>query len=379
MLQPEVISLFKSLLSEHYSKSEDYVPAAVEKREFGFGDFEKKIAFRHVAFKNGGELKRYLIDNSPPFVSCSSAEYQRPDGRPMEAKGWLGSELIFDLDATDLHLKCQEQHGRSWVCQNCLDSVKEETVRLVEDFLIADFGFLEKDIRINFSGNRGYHVHLTDSDAFTLDSKARRQISEYITGTGLEAQKFFEIRTVKKTLFGPQPDSNGWGGKFAKGMITALNSERELVELGIDVKTAKQLVDKKEEVKLGISLGVWDKVKIPKKAEFWTGVVRRMAIQQSDSIDRNVTNDTGHLLRLPNTIHGDTGLSGRSLGGVKQLQSFDPMKDAVVLRGRPLKVHVEKAPQFSIGGETFGPFEDKGVELPLPAALYLLLKKSARL
>lgn len=378
-MQPEVISLFKSHLKDYYSKSDDFVPSAVEKREFGFGDFEKKIAFRHAAFKSGSELKRYLVDNSPPFVSCSSAEYERPDGRPMEAKGWLGSELIFDLDASDLHLPCQKQHDRSWVCQNCLDSVKEETTRLVEDFLVPDFGFFEKDIKINFSGNRGYHVHVTDNGAFTLDSKARRQISEYITGTGLDAQKFFEIKTVKKTLFGPQPDSNGWGGKFAKGMITALNSEQELRELGIDAKTAKQLVDKKEEVKLGISLGVWDKVKIPKKAEFWTGVVRRMAIQQSDSIDRNVTNDTGHLLRLPNTIHGDTGLLGRSIGSVKQLQSFDPMKDAVVLSGNPLRIHVEKAPQFSIGGESFGPYDNKSVELPLHAALYLLLKKSARL
>ncbi|MCL5430059.1 MAG: DNA primase catalytic subunit PriS, partial [Candidatus Marsarchaeota archaeon] len=141
MLDLQTQEFTKRLLKEYYSKAsaDDIAPPHAKSREYGFGDFEKKISFRHKAFASANELKKYIVDNAPAFISYSSAEYESPDARPMENKGWLGSELIFDLDATDLHLECQKQHGRSWVCDNCLDSVKSETVRLVEDFLMPDF------------------------------------------------------------------------------------------------------------------------------------------------------------------------------------------------------------------------------------------------
>lgn len=217
----------KELFKEYYMHVDaDFIaPSHVDRREFGFGDFEKKISYRHFAFKDAKDFKKYMVENAPPFVSYSPAEYEKPAARPMEAKMWQGAELIFDLDATDLHLKCQESHGRSWVCDVCLTSVKEETVRLVEDFLKPDFGFSDKEIAINFSGNRGYHVHVVDDGIFKLDSRARRSISEYITGTGIDAAAFFPTLGQRgKALQGPKPTEDGWGGKFARGMISALNS-----------------------------------------------------------------------------------------------------------------------------------------------------------
>ncbi len=385
MLDQKVADLATKMFKEYYSKADDFFPTELEKREFGFGDYEKKIAYRHLAFKTNAEFKKYVVDKGPPFISYSNAHYERPDGRPMEAKGWLGSELIFDLDASDLHLPCQKQHDRSWVCENCLDSVKKETIRLVEDFLVPDFGFSEKEIKVNFSGNRGYHVHVINRDIFKLDSKARRQISEYITGAGIDAGRLFELRSVErddgrkiKVLYGPRPTDGGWGGKVARGMISALNTGvATLEETGVDKTLAKRLFKNRADIVLGISTGNWDKVMIPNKTEFWAGVLRKMAITQSDSIDRNVTNDTGHLIRLPNTLHGDTGLLGLDIGSVKGLDRFDPMRDAVVFKGKSMKVHINRAEKFMMNGEHFGPWDNATVELPLYVALYLLLKRVA--
>jgi DNA primase small subunit len=377
----KVIELAKSLFGEYYRRCGSIAPPAVEKREFGFGDFEKKIAFRHMAFKNEEFLKRYLVENSPPFISYSTAEYERPDARPMEAKGWLGCELVFDLDASDLQLPCQEQHGRSWTCENCLVAVKDETIRLIEDFLMPDFGFSEKEISINFSGNRGYHVHVANDDVFRLSSRARREITEYIAGIGIDPVAFFPALEQRgKMLRGPTPTEPGWGGKFAREMISALNLGVDAVSaLGVEKQTARMLVRNKAEVILGISVGNWDKVRIPKKTEFWKSVIANMSIKQSDSIDKNVTNDTHHLIRLPNTIHGDTGLLGIKIKSLNALADFKPMKDSIVLKDKTLRIKVIKSPQLLIGDEQFGPYENQEVELPIYAAMYLLLKRVATL
>lgn len=142
---------------------------------------------------------------------------------------------------------------------------------------------------------------------------------------------------------------------------------------------ARRMVKRKAEIILGISLGNWDKVRIPKKEEFWSGVIKNMSIKQSDSIDRNVTNETGHLIRLPNTIHGDTGLIGKKISSLRELDAFDPMKDAVVFKGKTIGIHVPKSLKFTMNGEEYGPYENMDVDLPVYAALYLLMKRVATL
>ena len=69
-----------------------------ERREFGFGGWEKKIEFRHMAFRSAEDLRMALVRDRPLYVSASSAYYEYPDARPMPRKHWLGADLVFDLD-----------------------------------------------------------------------------------------------------------------------------------------------------------------------------------------------------------------------------------------------------------------------------------------
>ena len=378
MLDENSRKLAEDLFKRYYEKVNLPVEN-INEREFGFGDFEKKISFRHYSFKDAASLKKYLVDKMPAFASYSSSLYQYPDARPMEKKMWRGSSLIFDLDASDLHLKCQADHGRSWVCQNCLDSVKAETIKLIEEFLIPDFGFSKGEISVNFSGNRGYHVHVNSKEIFAMSSQERRGISDYITGLNLDITRFFPTLGQKgKRLTGPTPSDYGWGGKLARAMVSALNSGAEsLAALGIDPVIARRLVRSKAEVIFGITTGNWDKVSIPKKGEFWGNVMRRVAIAQSDSIDKNVTNDIHHLIRIPETIHGDTGLAG-SVVPIAHLGAFDPMKEAIAFRQGIMKIKTEKVPAFQMHEEEYGPYDNAIVELPVYAAIYLVLKRVAR-
>ncbi|MDE1833390.1 MAG: DNA primase catalytic subunit PriS [Candidatus Micrarchaeota archaeon] len=380
MLDNKSMEWVRSLMKGYYQKATGIVPTNIEKREFGFGDFEKKIAYRHYSFKSGKELTDYLVRNVPPFVSYSSAYYQKPDQRgEMKDKGLLGAELVFDLDADDLKLDCKLQHGGKWVCRNCLDSVREETIKLIEDFLIPDFGFREEQMGINFSGNRGYHVHVYGDEVFGLGGDARKNISDYIAGNNIDLAVFFPTLGMKgKRLEGPKPTDYGWGGKLANGIIRAINEGTSSLQgLGIERTEANLLVRKRAEIILGITTGNWDKVNIPKKAEFWANVLKGISIGQSESIDKNVTNDLYHLIRMPNTLHGDTGLIAKTIPSLKELKSFDPMRDAIAFKAGSLRVKADKVPKFAMGGKEYGPYEGSTEELPTCVAAYLVLKRLA--
>lgn len=380
---------FASLKYSEYYKKAALSVDRIGEREFGFGDFDNAIARRHVGFRNAKILGAYLAASAPASVSMSSAFYRYPEGKPMDRKGWLGSELVFDLDASDLRLPCQAKHGGSWVCSTCLDSIKQEVLKLIEDFLVPDFSIPKSMIEVNFSGNRGYHLHIRDERFYPLKSSERRQISDYITGHGINLKVFFPTLGERETneesgrkkelpLKGPKPADAGWGGRLAKGMISALNGgEEKLVQLGTDRVNARRLIAKKAEMIMGITMGNWDKVSFAKKAEFWEGVLKGMTVKQTSSIDNNVTSGVEHLIRLPNTIHPSTGLLARKLRSAADLERFEPMREAVLFRTGMVKVKVDKAPEFSMGALTFGPYANGTHELPTYAALYLMLKRVA--
>src|SRR5277367_3797472 len=87
------IDFVNKLISDYYKDAKDIATDRMTEREFGVGNYDVKIAHRHMSFKNENELRFYLSNNSIPYVSCSAAYYRFPTGRPMENKGFLGAEL----------------------------------------------------------------------------------------------------------------------------------------------------------------------------------------------------------------------------------------------------------------------------------------------
>jgi len=361
-----------------YYKSADIVPTSMEKREFAYGDFEHKILQRHLSFKNEAELRTFLLEKAPMHFHYSPALYRFPDARPMEKKGLMGAELAFDIDITDADLPCQKAHGKELVCNNCLGVAKEEIFKLVGDFLIPDFGLKRSDIEINFSGNRGYHVHVSSQEVLGLSEDARKEISDYISGNGLDFSEIFPTIGQRGVLLGPKPTDRGWGGKIARNFIETLeNGVEALIALGIERRVAKNLYQKRALVEMGIKNGNWDMVYIKKKKEFWESILKKQVIKQSDIIDKNVTDYTTHVIRLPNTIHGGTGLIARKIQ-FSELERFNPLDDAIAFKKGEIKVRIEKAPATVMANQTYGPFEKTEEFLPSYVAIYYYLKGSAQ-
>ena len=372
--------LVNGLISDFYKTATGLAPERIAEREFGVGNFDVKISQRHMSFRNERDLKEYLSSNAVPYVSYSPAYYRFPAGRPMDKKGWSGAELVFDLDVTDMDLPCHKKHGKSWVCSICLDEVKKETIKLVYDFLIPDFGFSEKEIEVNFSGNRGYHVHVKNKDVLSLDAAARREVTGYISGMNIDSNDFFPTAGRRgEKLVGPTPKEKGWRGRIAKNFLSNLNSGTDsLMRMGIDRAIATKLYRSKGLVQMGIENGNWDMVYIKNKGEFWKGIMERQAVAQSDKIDRNVTNDPTHLIRLPNSIHGGSGLVAKRLGAPKELYKFEPMREGIAFRKGFMKIKANTSYELNMAGQRFGPYAGE-IKVPTYVGVYLYLKGLAKI
>lgn len=357
--------LLRGLFSEYYAKKAEFSIPSLEKREFGIGNV-KKIDARHLCFGNEHEFRNYLITNTPLFVSHSAAYYERPGATPQDRKGWLGADLIFDLD-----LHAEGKYGVYAV----LGRVRQDVIRLVEDFLAGDFGIAKKEMAIVFSGNRGYHVHIRDAAYHDLGPEERRELGDYINGIGLDYTRFFneeEIpgRRIAKVM-GPKPTDYGYRGRFAKAVVKAIENEPK------KISTIFSNTEKRQKFVAGINEGDYNRSSIDNIVERLKPIADSLPVNSIDT-DKGVTMDVHKLIRVPNSIHGETGLMAAI---VPDIHSFSPLDDALAFsmtKSRGVEL-IEDVPALHFGKQEFGAMK-KGEkkELPEAFAIFLLAKGSAK-
>lgn len=378
------VAFVNGRLADYYASTEPWLPPRFGRREWGFMFLAKHFVARHIAFREKEELKRYLASQAPAHAYYSTAYYENAAAPTMHEKGWLGADLIFDLDA-DHVLGAQ---GKPF--HEMLALVKEETQWLIDEFLERDFGFSEKEMRIVFSGGRGYHVHVTSPEVLELGSPERRDIVDYVTATGLVPEAFVHERgydvdafrgKAKKTVVMPAPDAPGWGGRLARvvlrkvGELRSMPEEQALAALrevkGVGEKRARDTLDaiRKSQAAHGAN-----PAPVLPRALFdaWK---KAAAVEAAGEADEPVTSDIKRLIRLPGSIHGKTGLRVTILRR-DELEGFDPLRDAVPWSEEPVRVKVGQPDAFTIRGQEFrvAPGER---ELPLYAAMFLMLRRKA--
>ena len=236
-------------------------PQAMANREFGFLLFKEKFMVRHRAFRTSEQLLGAIRDLVPAHVYFSTARYKEPTAA-MEEKGWEGADLVFDIDADHLDTECKPTHdnwkckgcgnvGRgsapkicpsckndrfdeqTWLCEKCLHQAKEETVKLL-DMLYSDFAVDPSDLRIFFSGHRGYHIHVYSDELRTLGEEERREFADYMTAQGLDPQLHGLLeRPIEgvRILEGPAMGQPGWRGRIVKGVFDMLGGDLEKLGL----------------------------------------------------------------------------------------------------------------------------------------------------
>ena len=374
------IMLIKNAFREYYFRYSKIleVPERIEQREFGYIPFGLGM-IRHLAFRNIGELLAILIKDVPSDVYCSNAYYRFPT-YAMQEKQWIGADLIFDIDAKDLHLPCEPTHSY-FICTNCGNiqesrfescpscktgklsqillpcnkcnsSLKKEVKDLI-DLLMNDLGIKEKSIHIYFSGNNGYHIHVLDDTFYSLDSQARSDVVGYIMGNDIMTESI-GVRKASSPSSGVD-----FSVKFPKSGIMYGWRQRIAKKVGIDQLSISKL-NKIVQQKGGYSGFKSELLKMTKEL----GV----------RIDPLVTMDVHRVFRMAGTLNSKSGLTKIRC---KEIDSFDPLSDACLLNDKEVNVKVKVPIKLKLKGQSFN-LKKQTVRLPAYAAVYLICKRLAQ-
>ena len=383
----------KNKFKEYYSKNTIPAPTEIEKREFGVGTLTDKIRVRHKSFESGHELQNYLRREAPFYISYSIAYYEFPKNQPMKAKNWLGADIVFDLDFDMDFLNSKK-----------FEEVRDEALNLIE-FLVSDFGFLASDLSINFSGSKGYHIHLSDDELKTLGGDERREIVDYVAGD-INFRDY--LRIDGDMLIGPKKGDSGWPGRIYTGLYDLIENSckdspgKGLERIkGIGEKKAERIYENRKKILENLDAGRYEHLpeiitvershKQSRDPNVRRSAIKKVSsplvqkiiedksvqIKKAEDTDKMVTIDISRLIRLPDTLHGGSGMKAVKIKNIEALEKFDPVKDAIAFGNEPVKIRFDKKiPKgFEMNDETFGPFGEVGIfEVPECVGVYLLLK-----
>ncbi len=322
-------SNLQKLLREYYKTSSEFLlPEDFILREFAFQTLNGSFV-RHLSFQNVAEFREFLVKETPKNSYYSVALYSDPAAQKIEDKGYIFAELFFDIDVDHLpecstiEYQLVPEASLSVVSEDCVEVGKQEQLKLL-DILTYFFGFSMSEIRMYFTGHRGFHtlVRSRDEDWMKLTSKQRRELVDFI-----------KLRKAEKLV--------GKGRKAKSLKLTALY-----------VRTLKLL-----ETDPTMS---FDEALSSVKVE----------------IDELVTPDLTKLARVVNTLNGKTGFKVTLLSSESELVSF-----TLSPRLSPFRKDVEVRPLFSSKREVrildyeLRLVKGKSIVVPGWVAVYLALNE----
>ncbi len=402
-----MIEYVKRLFQAYYREAKlvDIIPTSISMREFGFLFFDKKGMVRHKGFLEGNDLKAFLVKNIPMHEYNSATLYHSPWKERMDEKGYIGCDLIFDIDCDHIDTPCKAHHDswtckecnkvgtgkhpekcpsckgtsfsdKTWLCDACLDKAKTETRKLVDSFLVKDFGIPLEAMEIYFSGNRGYHVHLEGEAFRSLDTEARREIADYITATGISFMNH-QISFTANAIEGFVPSDPGWRGKAADTVLGIVSDIENGYSIpGLDKVVIASLKEHAALFKQRLQKGDRNWALPGIREATWRKILEDIVLTRARSeIDVPVTIDVHRLIRAPGSLHGKTGFKICKLAR-DDLNGFDPFLDPIVFKGSEEKVKMmADIPPFRIGSKTYGPYHIGDVDsVSLGAAVFLFCK-----
>jgi DNA primase small subunit len=401
----ESVRFVMNMFSKHYREASLTMPERFSKREFGFMFFDRQGMMRHTGFPTRAALKKYLVEQVPAHVYYSCAYYENPGAPTMAEKKWQGADLIFDLDADHV------EGAQNLPYEMMLVRVKEEVVRLIDEFLLGDLGFGRDEMRIVFSGGRGYHVHISGPRVLGLSSHERREIVDYVTGTDLDMEWVFPPTKFELGRFKDRIDSEqkrsmptlaegGWRARIRKGIDGLLEELESLPPEEARQRLAAMVAESKKEIGKKTIDGLYDDLFAGKSGKrgadnmrskdtfevfsekrhadaFIALVEMKVKGRMKGETDEPVTSDIKRLIRLPSSLHGKTGFEVVPLER-DELDDFDPFVDAVpkAYGETDVAVKLEKPVQVRLRDQQFS--LDAGVTtVPQFAAVYLVCRRLA--
>nr|AIF04649.1 DNA primase small subunit (PRI) [uncultured marine thaumarchaeote KM3_175_G11] len=365
-----LVETFKQYYFDHFNLI--HVPDRSSEREFGYKKFNSGM-IRHISLKTDKDLRLMLMTNVPSDVFCSNAYYSFPN-LSMGEKDWKEADLIFDIDAKDLNLSCRKEHTCikclscnevsliqdicpkcksnkldfvSLPCQNCISSLKKETLNLIK-ILTTDLQIRRENILVSFSGNDGFHLYVANSAYNTLGSKERSDLSDYIMFRRAIPEAFgFKKANPSRSLL-PELAEPGWRGRVAAGLFgSKSNRSKGVTKIISDgYHVYRQRLEEMGKNSIGIR------------------------------IDPNVTVDIHRIFRLEGSLNSKSGLVKLAC---ENIINFSPYTEACLIDDKPVEVLANCPIVFRLKNKKFGPYANETVSIPKFTAVYMICKGIANL
>lgn len=359
-----VEAAFKKYYFDHFDLLP--IPERASEREFGYQKFNGGMN-RHISIKSNEELRVMLITNIPSDVYCSNGYYSFPN-LPMAEKDWKEADLIFDIDAKDLNLDCRSQHTcikclscnevsplhsscpncnstkiekKSLTCKNCINGAKQEVLKL-KKILEEDLSIKEENIQVFFSGNEGFHVHVTNSPYQKLGSRERNELVDYLMFRGIMPETFGMKKYKSDRASFANIDDKGWRGRASKQIFGSKSKRSKIISeiISNGYTIFQQNLDNLKDV-----IGV--------------------------KIDPNVTIDIHRIFRLPGSLNSKSGMSKIYC---ENLEKIDPFSEACFIDDEKTEILANCPLEFTLKKKKFGPYRNEKIIIPKYAAIYLICK-----
>lgn len=362
-MRPPDVSFIRRCVKRYYFEQFDRIeiPLEMAKREFGYRKADAGMV-RHIQLHEPADLRVLLLQAVPLDVYVSNARYLLP-AQPIAEKVWENADVIFDIDAKDLDMKCRPSHtvhmcakcgygstdtcGKcghkgtqkvSVTCPLCIKAAGEQVSKLLE--ILADDLGVSEGVRVYFSGNEGFHVHVRNDHLATLGAAARAELADYVAFRGVIPDRMGVKRKRIESL--PKTHDGGWGGRFAREVFRSkagrARAAKDITAEGYDV-FARKLAGM--EKKIGVN------------------------------IDPGVTMDIHRIFRMSGTINGKSCMAKVPCADTK---GFNPYVSAVVISDEPVGIRASCPIPFKMMNTTFGPYSNEYVEVPSYAAAYMVCK-----
>jgi DNA primase small subunit len=419
----------RRIFKNYYKESKALLPRvnSFSNREFGFIPWSiKTFMMRHMSFQNPERFTRHLTIEGPRHVYSSGAVYAQPSTQDMEGKGYQGCDLIIDIDVDHFFTPCKEDHdfwyckecGKSgkgmvsscpeckkpklgtltWICDKCLEIAKKEILKLIYEFLLPDFAVNIDQIKIAFSGHRGYHLKIESERFRNLTSESRRELADYISGENLSLE-ILGLQERSGVIYSFSEETIGWAQKIIKktaeilgkpdSEFQSLLSNKEKFNFNSNViksfMYSKDNYLKKIKNRQYFVLPSIEGFALTSWKKFFTGVAQEVGVE----IDTPVTIDIHRLIRYPGSLHGKTGFKVQELSP-NELVDFNPLNeteerlDPIVLKSKvqttqKIEITATNVPMTKISSEKFGPYVKGDIEeVPHHLAVFLLCKEVAK-
>jgi len=346
-----------------------------ESREFALINNEGNMK-RHLAIEDPEELLNLIKKENPYDLYHSTAYYLFPD-KPMEEKERRAADLVFDLDADHISgvplnkvykcEKCGEIYKTNMkVCGICggrlkeitiidsksIDIVKQEVDKLI-NILVSDFGIKEEEMKLYFSGSRGFHIHIETEKYSQLDSMERLEIKDYITLEGIDLKfvddpnarpihTLLELYKEKKEIF--KKYFNNREMKEIEEIFSKENAELIYIYIRKIRKSKRNIIDRLNTL---------------------------LSKEGGIGIDGVVTVDTSRLIRAPYSLHGKTGL-------IKNRIPLDKIDEINFISyssfGEEVYITTDYIPNIKWGDYEYNEMFNTKIKVPISLAIYLINK-----